>query len=79
MKVWVSIPKRDDLDTRAIAGMLFAERTQYYCWGEEQAHGRVGLEGMVQASKLSGFFRDLQDLHKLRDGVLVSFHAVDCP
>lgn len=79
MKVWISIPKRDDIDTRAIAGMLFAERTQYYCWGEEQPHGRVGLEGMVQARALSGFFRDLQDLHKMRDGVLVSFHAVDCP
>lgn len=79
LKVWVSIPKSEDIEHRAIAGMLFADRSQYYCWGEEQPGNRIGLEGVVQASKLSGFFRDLQDLHKLRDGVLVSFHATDCP
>ena len=79
LKVWISIPKRDDIETRAIAGMLFAERSQYYCWGEEQPQGRVGLEAVIRASELPGFFRDLQDLHELRPGVLVSFHATDCP
>lgn len=79
LKVWVSIPRTDDTEHRAIAGMLFAERSQYYCWGEEQPGHRIGLEGVVQASKLAGFFRDLQDLHKARHGVLVSFHATDCP
>jgi hypothetical protein len=79
LKVWVSIPKTDDVDHRAIAGMLFAERSQYFCWGEEQPGHRIGLEGVVRASCIQGFFRDLQDLHKARAGVLVSFHATDCP
>ena len=79
MKVWISIPKHDDIETRAIAGMLFAERSQYYCWGEGQPQGRVGLEAVIRASELPGFFRDLQDLHKVRDGVLVYFQATDCP
>ena len=79
MKVWVSIIKHDDIDTRAIAGMLFAQRSQYYCWGEEQPQGRVGLEAMVHASALPEFFRDLHALHKVRDGVLVYFQATDCP
>ena len=79
MKVWISIPKHDDIETRAIAGMLFAERSQYYCWGEEQPQGRVGLEAVIRASELAGFFRDLQDLHKVRDGVQVYFQATDCP
>jgi hypothetical protein len=79
MKVWVSIPRTDDIEHRAIAGMLFADRTQYYCWGEELPEHRIGLEGLVCASKISGFFRDLQDLHKCRDGVRVWFEATDCP
>jgi hypothetical protein len=79
MKVWISIPRTEDIEHRAIAGMLFAERSQYYCWGEEQPGHRIGLEAVIQASKLSGFFKDLQDLHKLRDGVMVYFQATDCP
>jgi hypothetical protein len=79
LKVWVSIPKTNDIEHRAIAGMLFADRSQYYCWGEELPGNRIGLEAVVRASALPGFFRDLQDLHEARPGTLVSFHATDCP
>ena len=79
LKVWISVPRTNDIEHRAIAGMLFADRSQYYCWGEEQPGHRIGLEAVIRASELPGFFRDLQDLHKVRDGVLVSFHATDCP
>lgn len=78
-KVWVSIREQSEHDPRAIAGMLFAERAQYYCWGDRTDDGRVILEGMVHASHLLAFFRDLQALHKLRHDVLVSFQSVDCP
>jgi len=79
LKVWVSIYRTNDIDHRAVAGMLFADRSQYYCWGEELPNRRIGIEGMVRASELSGFFKDLQELERLRNGVLVSFHATDCP
>jgi hypothetical protein len=79
LKVWISIPRTNDIEHRAVAGMLFAERSQYYCWGEEQPGHRIGLEAMIRASEIAGFFKDLQELHKLRPGVLVSFHATDCP
>ena len=79
MKVWISIPRTEDIEHRAIAGMLFAERSQYYCWGEELPGHRIGLEGMVRASAITAFFKDLQELHNIRPGIFVSFTSTDCP
>ena len=60
LKVWISLPRTTDIDHRAYAAMLFADRSQYYCWGEELPGHRIGLEGMVRASAITAFLKDLQ-------------------
>lgn len=79
LKVWISLPRTTDIDHRAYAAMLFADRSQYYCWGEELPGHRIGLEGMVRASAITAFLKDLQELHKIRPGIFVSFTSTDCP